>query len=137
VIRLAQQRPGHSRESARRCGYKSPDCPVSHQRSRPSLQRRTRLSREKKKAPRLKITGLSSGASDCPVSQMRSRPMVGCAISGRRVVRANGRLGTPNCPVCTEQCPVHQPHLRALFTFSSMVQMNMSEDYTKVESGAE
>jgi hypothetical protein len=28
-------------------------------------------------------------------------------------------------------------HLRALFTFSLMVQMNMSEDYTKVESGAE
>jgi hypothetical protein len=27
--------------------------------------------------------------------------------------------------------------LRALFTFSPMVQMNMSEDYTKVESGAE
>jgi hypothetical protein len=26
---------------------------------------------------------------------------------------------------------------RALFTFSPMVQMNMSEDYTKVESGAE
>jgi hypothetical protein len=26
---------------------------------------------------------------------------------------------------------------RALFTFSPMVQMNMSEDYTKVESDAE
>jgi hypothetical protein len=26
---------------------------------------------------------------------------------------------------------------RALYTFSPMVQMNMSEDYTKVESGAE
>jgi hypothetical protein len=26
---------------------------------------------------------------------------------------------------------------RALFTFSLMVQMNISEDYTKVESGAE
>jgi hypothetical protein len=27
--------------------------------------------------------------------------------------------------------------LRALFTFSSMVQMNVSEDYAKVESGVE
>jgi hypothetical protein len=26
---------------------------------------------------------------------------------------------------------------RALFTFSPMVQINMTEDYTKVESGAE
>jgi hypothetical protein len=23
--------------------------------------------------------------------------------------RANGRLGTPDCPVCTGQCPVRQP----------------------------
>jgi hypothetical protein len=30
-----------------------------------------------------------------------------------------------------------QSLLKALFTFSPMVQMNMSEDYTKVESGAE
>jgi hypothetical protein len=28
-------------------------------------------------------------------------------------------------------------HLRALITFSPMVQMNMSEDYTTVESGVE
>jgi hypothetical protein len=33
---------------------------------------------------------------------------VGCAIRGRRVARSNGRLGTPNCPVCTGQCPVRQ-----------------------------
>jgi hypothetical protein len=30
-----------------------------------------------------------------------------------------------------------QSLLRALFTFSSVVQVNMSEEYTKVESGAE
>jgi hypothetical protein len=30
-----------------------------------------------------------------------------------------------------------QRHLRALFAFSSMVQKNMIEDYTKVESGEE
>jgi hypothetical protein len=27
-------------------------------------------------------------------------PTVTSAISGRRVARANGRLGTPDCPVC-------------------------------------
>jgi hypothetical protein len=65
-------------------------------------RRRTRRSRENERAPQLKITGLSGGAPDCPVSQRRSRPTVGCAICGRRVARANGRLGTPDYPV-------HQP----------------------------
>jgi hypothetical protein len=31
---------------------------------------------------------------------------VGRAIRGRRVARANGRQGAPDCPVCTEQCLV-------------------------------
>jgi hypothetical protein len=31
------------------------------------------------------------------------------AIRERRVARSNGRLGTPDCPVCTGQCPVRQP----------------------------
>jgi hypothetical protein len=34
---------------------------------------------------------------------------VGRAIRGRRVARSNGRLGAPDCPVCTRQCPVRQP----------------------------
>jgi hypothetical protein len=34
---------------------------------------------------------------------------VGRAIRGRRVARGNGRLGAPDCPVCTGQCPVRQP----------------------------
>jgi hypothetical protein len=34
---------------------------------------------------------------------------VGRAIRGRRVARANGRQGAPNCPVCTGQCLVRQP----------------------------
>jgi hypothetical protein len=46
---------------------------------------------------------------DCPVSQRRQRPMVGRAINARHVARANGRLGTPDCSVCTGQCPVRQP----------------------------
>jgi hypothetical protein len=45
---------------------------------------------------------------DCPVSQRRQRPTVGRAINARHVARANGRLGTPDCPVCTGQCPVRQ-----------------------------
>jgi hypothetical protein len=31
---------------------------------------------------------------------------VGCAIRGRRVARANGRQGAPDCSVCTGQCAV-------------------------------
>jgi hypothetical protein len=33
---------------------------------------------------------------------------VGRAIRRRRVARANGRQGAPDCPVCTGQCPVCQ-----------------------------
>jgi hypothetical protein len=33
---------------------------------------------------------------------------VGRAIRVRRVARANGRQGAPDCPVCTGQCPVRQ-----------------------------
>jgi hypothetical protein len=60
-------------------------------------------------ASRLKMTGLSGGAPDCMVRQRPSWPTVGCAISGWRVACANGRLGTPDCPVCTRLCQVRQP----------------------------
>jgi hypothetical protein len=40
---------------------------------------------------------------DCPVSQQLQRPTIVHTINVRHVVRANGRLGTPDCP-----CPVHQ-----------------------------
>jgi hypothetical protein len=30
------------------------------------------------------------------------------AIRERRMARANGRQGAPDCPVCTRQCPVRQ-----------------------------
>jgi hypothetical protein len=36
---------------------------------------------------------------DCPVSQRRQQPTVVRAINARHVVRANDRLGTPDCPV--------------------------------------
>jgi hypothetical protein len=38
---------------------------------------------------------------------------VGRAIRARRVAHANGRLGAPDCPVCTGQCPVRQPAQRS------------------------
>jgi hypothetical protein len=46
-------------------------------------------------------TGLS-GEPTTPAANGRSRDQ--CATRGR----ANGRLGTPDCPVCTEHCPVRQ-----------------------------
>jgi hypothetical protein len=55
-------------------------------------RRRTGRSREKEKASRLKITGLSDESEPL-------EPTVASAISGRRVARANGRVGTPDCPV--------------------------------------
>jgi hypothetical protein len=47
-------------------------------------------------------TGLSSEPTAASAT-------VGRAIRGRRVARANGRQGAPDCPVCTGQCPVRQP----------------------------
>jgi hypothetical protein len=35
------------------------------------------------------------------------------AISARHVAHSNGRLGAPDCPVCTGQCPVRQPAPRS------------------------
>jgi hypothetical protein len=60
---------------------------------------------KKEKAPRLKITRLSD-ESEPPEATVVS------AISERRVARANSRLGTPDCPVCTELCSVRQPDPR-------------------------
>jgi hypothetical protein len=36
-------------------------------------------------------------------------PTVVRTISVRHVARSNGRLGAPDCPVCTGLCPVRQP----------------------------
>jgi hypothetical protein len=41
-------------------------------------------------------------------TRLSGEPTVGCVIRERRVARSNGRLGTPDCPVCTGQCPVRQ-----------------------------
>jgi hypothetical protein len=42
-----------------------------------------------------------------------ARATVGRAICARCVAHANGRLGAPDCPVCTGQCPVRQPAQRS------------------------
>jgi hypothetical protein len=42
-------------------------------------------------------------------TRLSGEPTVGRAICGRRMARSNGRLGTPDCPVCTGQCTVRQP----------------------------
>ena len=73
----------------------APDCPVSH-------PRRTRRPREKEKGVRLKFTGLSG---ELMVASANSRPHNLRTTRGR----ANGRLGTPDCSVCTGQCPMRQP----------------------------
>jgi hypothetical protein len=39
---------------------------------------------------------------------LSGEPTVGREIRGQRVARSNGRLGTPDCPVCTGQCSVRQ-----------------------------
>jgi hypothetical protein len=51
-----------------------------------------------------------TGLSDEPTT---ARATVGRAICARRVAHANGRLGAPDCPVCTGQCPVRQPARRS------------------------
>jgi hypothetical protein len=72
-------------------------CPV-----RQTSPRRSRRSREKFNDVRLKFIGLSGEPTAAGAT-------VGRAIRGRRVARANGRLGAPDCPVCIGQCPVRQP----------------------------
>jgi hypothetical protein len=66
-----------------------------------ALRRWTRRSREKEKASRLKFIKLS-GELTAPAANGRLRD--------QRATRswANGRMVTPDCPVCTGHCPVRQ-----------------------------
>jgi hypothetical protein len=67
---------------------------VSHRRPRLSLRRRTRRSREKLKASRLKFTGLSGDAMALTANgRLRDQ----WATRGL----ANGRMIAPDCLVCT------------------------------------
>jgi hypothetical protein len=86
----------------------APDCPVSLQRPRPS--------------PSVTNSSLSGKGESVTAKNHRTvwwhtglsgesephKPMVGSGISGRRVARANGRLGTPDRPVCTGPSYVHR-----------------------------
>jgi hypothetical protein len=62
---------------------------------------RTSHSREFVGGVRLKFTGLSGEPTAASAT-------VGRAIRTRRMAPANGRLGAPDYPVCTRQCPVRQ-----------------------------
>jgi hypothetical protein len=95
----------------------TPDCPVVHQTvsgGAPDSVRCARLSLVKRPLSgkvwrRMAIihrtvwwcTGLSGEPTVASAT-------VGRAIRGRRVARANGRQGAPDCLVCTGQCPVRQ-----------------------------
>jgi hypothetical protein len=77
----------------------APDCQVSLQRPRPSTSATNSSLSGKGESAAAKnhwtvrwCTGLS-GESEPPEATVAS------AISGRRMARANGRLGTPDCPV--------------------------------------
>jgi hypothetical protein len=79
----------------------APDCPVSH-------PRRTRRPREKQRGD---VAIIHRTVRWC--TRLSGEPTVACA-NGRprnlRVTRgrANSRLDTPDCAVCTGQCPVRQ-----------------------------
>jgi hypothetical protein len=79
----------------------APDCSVSH-------PRRTRRPREKQRGD---VAIIHRTIRWC--TRLFGEPMVTCANgrpSNLRVTRgrANGRLDTPECPVCTELCPMRQ-----------------------------
>jgi hypothetical protein len=81
--------------------YKSPDCPVSRSQAKSSAsgshQRCTAIIHQ--------TVRWSIGLSGEPtVSRGNGRPRIPRVTRGR----ANGHIGTPDCPVCTGQCPVRQ-----------------------------
>jgi hypothetical protein len=95
-------------------GYKSPDCPVVHQTVRwctglsgeSSVMNSSVSGNEKGDVAKIHrtvrwFTGLS-GEPTAPA------PTVFRAISARHVARSNGRLGAPDCPVCTGLSGVHR-----------------------------
>jgi hypothetical protein len=97
-----------SAKTAPACG--SPDSLVVHRTvsvAQAGLATNSSLSR-KSKGTTAKHHRTVRCAPNCPVSQRRPRPTVGNTINRRRMARANSRLVTPDCPVCTGQCLVRQ-----------------------------
>jgi hypothetical protein len=82
----------------------TPDCPVVHRTvsGAPVWPAVNRLLSGKRRGVRLYFTGLSGEPT---VASGNGR------LRNPRATRArnNGRLGTPDCPVCTRQCLVCQP----------------------------
>ena len=74
----------------------TPDCPVVH-RTVSGAPGWTPMNR-----PLSRKVGGATGLSGEPTITSAT---VGRAIRGRRMVRANGRQGAPDCPMCTGQCP--------------------------------
>jgi hypothetical protein len=91
-------------------GYNSPNCPMVY---------RTVwwVIRDELVALGKRIRRRGYNSPDCPVVHGLSgeptvpAPMVVRVINARHVARSNGRLGAPDYPVCTGQCPVRQPVL--------------------------
>jgi hypothetical protein len=96
--------------------YKSPDCPVSRLRrsrcSRETSQQRTAIIHRTVRW----CTGLSGEPT---VGRANDRPCNPRVTRGR----ANGRMGAPDCPVCTGQCPVRQ----RLQVFNGRLRQNRKE----------
>jgi hypothetical protein len=97
-----------SRESTVVYSYNSPDCLVVHRTVRWVIRANSSLS-GMKKSDMAKIhqtvrwrTWLSGEPT---IASANGRP---CNLRVTRG-RVNGRLGTPDCLVCTRQCPVRQP----------------------------
>jgi hypothetical protein len=114
VLRLARRQTGRSQESARRRGYKSPDCPEVHRTVRWVINARAQvfgdelvaLGKEKDVAAKNHqtvrwCTG-PSGESTAPAANGR--------LHNQRATRgsANGQMVSPDCPVCTGLSSVHR-----------------------------
>jgi hypothetical protein len=95
----------------------APDCPVVHRTvsgGSPDCVRCVRLAlpnwplsgiRRRRTAIIHRTVWWCTGLSGEPTAAYAT---VGRAIRARRVAPANGRLGAPDCPMCTGQCPVRQ-----------------------------
>jgi hypothetical protein len=96
VCQAGQRWRSQSREATELYNYNSLDCPVVHRTVRWVIHNElAALGKRKRRC------GYNS--PDCPVSQRRQRPTVGRVINARHVVRANGRLGTPNSVRCANR----------------------------------
>jgi hypothetical protein len=95
----------------------APDCPVVHRTDSVWCARLARANWPLSGIHRRRTTIIHRTvrcAPDCPMcTGLSGEPTVGRANGRLRDLRktrgrANGREGAPDCPVCTEQCPVRQ-----------------------------